>query len=137
MCFFLFIFFFNFLCSLTRVQTNLILWAISQNFVWCLVFGERRCLFYDRKKSILEKQNPPFCSAFKILTGIISRTVRDREMVSIKVKEEVIYGLSNGIILYDPRCPSEVKCQSQTPKTLKSNNSKTVRDREMASMEVE
>ena len=34
----------------------------------------------------LKGQNPPFCSAFKILTGIISKTVRDREMVSIEVK---------------------------------------------------
>ena len=48
-------------------------------------------------------QNPPFCSAFKILTGCISRTVRDREMVSIEVKQEVIYGLSNGIKFFDPR----------------------------------
>ena len=44
----------------------------------------------------------PFCSAFKIVTGIISRTVRDREMVSIEVKEEVIYGLSNSIIFLTP-----------------------------------
>ena len=31
-------------------------------------------------------QNPPFCLAFKILTGIISRTVRDREMMFMEVK---------------------------------------------------
>ena len=36
----------------------------------------------------LKGQNPPFCSAFKILTVIISRTVRDREMVSIEANRK-------------------------------------------------
>ena len=38
------------------------------------------------KNRILKGQSPPFCSAFEILTGIISKTVRDREMVSTEVK---------------------------------------------------
>ena len=57
-------------------------------------------------------------------------------MVSIEVNYEVIYGRSNGIKLLDPRWSSEVKNQSQTLKTLKSNNWKTVQDREMVSIEV-
>ena len=42
------------------------------------------------------------------------KTVRDREMLSIEVKSEVIYGLSNGIKLFDPRWPLGVKGQGQT-----------------------
>ena len=57
-------------------------------------------------------------------------------MVSMEVKQEVIYGLSNDIKIFDPRWPLGVKGQGQTLKTLKSNISKTVRDREMVSMEV-
>ena len=38
--------------------------------------------------------------------------------------------------LFDPRCPLEVKDQRQTLKTLMSNISKTVRDREIESIEV-
>ena len=52
--FFFFLFFFkNFLRSLTRVQPKRL------NRFWCAIsqttpFGERRCLFYDRKKSKLD-----------------------------------------------------------------------------------
>ena len=65
----------------------------------------------------------------------ISKTVRDREMLSIEVKEEVIYGLSNDIHFFDPRLPFGVEGQGQTLKTLMSNISKTVRDGEMLSIE--
>ena len=56
-------------------------------------------------------------------------------MVSIEVKEEVVHGLSNGINKFDPRWALEVKGRGQTLKTLKSNISSTVRDREMVSIE--
>ena len=49
---------------------------------------------------------------------------------------DFIYGLSRGIIFFDPRGPLGVKGQGQTLKTSKSNISKTVRDREMVSIEV-
>ena len=45
-----------------------------------------------------------------------------------------MYGLSNGENIFDPRWP--LKGQSQTLKILKSNISKTVRDREKVSMEL-
>ena len=57
-------------------------------------------------------------------------------MVSIEVKLEVIYGLSSGINFFDLRWPLEVKSQGQPLKTVKSNISKTVRDREMVFIEV-
>ena len=38
--------------------------------------------------------------------------------------------------IFDLRCPLKVKGQGQTLKTLKSNISKTVQDREKVSMEV-
>ena len=66
----------------------------------------------------------------------LSKTVRDREMVSIGIKYKVIYGLSNDIKNIDSRRPSEVKGQGQTVKMLKSISSTTVRDREMVSIEV-
>ena len=66
----------------------------------------------------------------------ISKTVRDREMLSIEVKYEVIYGLSNDINFLDPRLPFGVEGQGQTLKTLMSNISKTVRDGEMLSIDV-
>ena len=47
-----------------------------------------------------------------------------------------MYGLSNGKNIFDPRWPLEVKGQGQTLKILKSNISKTVRDREKVSIEV-
>ena len=47
-----------------------------------------------------------------------------------------MYGLSNGGNIFDPRWPLKVKGQGQTLKTLKSNISKTVRDREKMSKEV-
>ena len=72
----------------------------------------------------------------KSLKSNISKTVRDREMLSIAVKKEIIYELSNGINCFDPRCFLGVKGQGRTLKTLKSNISKTVRDREMLSIEV-
>ena len=40
-----------------------------------------------------------------------------------------MYGLSNGINIFDLRLPIKVKGQGQTLKSLKSNISKTVRDR--------
>ena len=66
----------------------------------------------------------------------ISKTVRDREMVSIEVKYVVMYGLSNGIKSFNPKWPPGVKGQGQTLKSLKSDISKTVRDREIVSVEV-
>ena len=47
-----------------------------------------------------------------------------------------MYGLSNGENIFDPRWPLKVKGQGQTLKTLKSNISKTVRDREKMLKEV-
>ena len=47
-----------------------------------------------------------------------------------------MYGLSSGENIFDPRWPPEVNGQGQTLKTLKSNISKTVRDREKMSIEV-
>ena len=47
-----------------------------------------------------------------------------------------MYGLSNGENIFDLRCFLKVKGQGQTLKTLKSNISKTVRDRENVSIEV-
>ena len=44
-------------------------------------------------------------------------TVRDREKVSIEVRYEVIYGLSNGENIFDSRWPLKVKGQGQTLKT--------------------
>ena len=52
------------------------------------------------------------------------------------VKSEIIYGLSNGENMFDLRWPLKVKGQGQTLKTLKSNISKTVRDREKVPIEV-
>ena len=57
-------------------------------------------------------------------------------MVSIEVKSGVIYGLSYGMNCFDPRLLFGVKDQGQTLKTSKSNISKTVRNREMCSIEV-
>ena len=72
----------------------------------------------------------------KTLKSNISKSVRDGEVLSIEVKQEVIYGLSNGRIIFDPRWPFGVKGQGQTLKTLMSNISKTVRDGEILSIEV-
>ena len=47
-----------------------------------------------------------------------------------------MYVLSNGGNIFDPKWPLKVKGQGETLKTLKSNISKTVRDREKVSMEV-
>ena len=66
----------------------------------------------------------------------IWKTVRDRKKVPIEVRKEVMYGLSNGKNIFDPRWPLRVEGQGQTLKTSKSNFSKTVRDREKVSMEV-
>ena len=63
-------------------------------------------------------------------------TVRDREEVSIDVKQEVIYGLSNGENISDLGWPLKVEGQGQTLKTLMSNISKTVRDREKVLIDV-
>ena len=54
----------------------------------------------------------------------------------LAVRDEVMYGLSNGIKIFDLRRHLKVKGQGQTLKSLKSNISKTVRDREKVSMEV-
>ena len=48
-----------------------------------------------------------------------------------------MYELSNGENIFDPRWPLKVKRQGQTPKTLKSNTSKTVGDRDKVSIEYE
>jgi len=42
---------------------------------------------------------------FRQITGYISKTVKDRRMVSIKVEQEVICALSNGGIAHDLECP--------------------------------
>ena len=47
-----------------------------------------------------------------------------------------MYELHNASNIFDLRNPLNVKNRGQTPKTLKSNISNTVRDREEASMEV-
>ena len=47
-----------------------------------------------------------------------------------------MYGISNDENIFDLWWPLKVKGQGQTLKTLKSNISKTVRDREKVSMEV-
>ena len=72
----------------------------------------------------------------KTLKSNISKTVRDREKVSMGVKKVVIYGLSNGENIFDLGSPLKVKGQDQTLKPLKSNISKTVRDREKMSIRV-
>ena len=72
----------------------------------------------------------------KILKSNISKTLRDREKVSMGVKQEVIYWLSNGENTFDLGSPLKIKSQCQTLKTLESNISKTVRDRKKMSMEV-
>ena len=72
----------------------------------------------------------------KTLKSNISKTVRDREKVSIEVRYLIIYGLSNGEKNFDLRWPLKVKGQSQTLKTLKSNISKTVWYGEKVSLEV-
>ena len=54
----------------------------------------------------------------------------------MEVKKEVIYGLSNGGNIFDLGWPRKVKGQGHTLKTLKSNISKTVRDREQVPIEV-
>ena len=110
--------------------------AISQT----TPIGERRCLFYVEKNRFLtltyKRSKSAILFGLQILTGIISRTVRDRKIVSIEVKQEVIYGLSNDINFLYPRWPSGVKGQGKPLKISKSNISKTVRDREMVSIEV-
>ena len=47
-----------------------------------------------------------------------------------------MYGLSNGENIFDLRWSLKVEGQGQTLKTLKSNISKTVRDREKMFIEV-
>ena len=47
-----------------------------------------------------------------------------------------MHGLSNGENIFNLRWPLKVKGQGQTLKTLKSNISKTVRDRDKKSIEV-
>ena len=48
--------------------------------------------------------------------------------MSIEVRQEIVYGLSNGENNFDLRELLKVKCQVQTLKTFKSNISKTVRE---------
>ena len=47
---------------------------------------------------------------FRQITGYISKTVQDRCMVSIKVKQEVVCALSNGDIADDLECPLTAHC---------------------------
>ena len=42
---------------------------------------------------------------FRQITGYISKTVKDRHMVSIKVEQEVVCALSNGDIAVDLESP--------------------------------
>ena len=72
----------------------------------------------------------------QFLKSNISKTVRDRENVSIEVRYEVMYGLSNGENIFDPWWPLKVKGQVQTLKILKSNISIMVRNKEKMSIEV-
>jgi len=41
---------------------------------------------------------------FRQITGYISKTVKDRLIVSIKVEQEVVCALSNGGIAHDLEC---------------------------------
>ena len=96
--------FFNFF-TLLGTGTSLNGWTNSH-----AQYLKRRRLVRGGAFSMIEKnrflaltfkcQNPPFCSAFKILTGIISRIVRDGEMMFMEVE----YALF-------PRLPLEVKGQ--------------------------
>ena len=47
----------------------------------------------------------------------------------MEVRQEGIYGLSTGGNIFDFRLPLKIKGQGQIFKTLKSNISRTVRDR--------
>ena len=42
---------------------------------------------------------------FRQIYGYISKTVKDRHIVSIKVEQEVVCALSNGDIAVDLECP--------------------------------
>ena len=42
---------------------------------------------------------------FRQITGYISKTVKDRHIVSIKIEQEVLCALSNGDIAVDFQCP--------------------------------
>jgi len=42
---------------------------------------------------------------FRQITGYISKTVKDRHIVFIKVEQEVVCALSNGDIAVDLECP--------------------------------
>jgi len=42
---------------------------------------------------------------FRQISGYISKTVKDRHVVSNKVKQEVVFALSNGGIAHDLECP--------------------------------
>jgi len=44
-------------------------------------------------------------SDFRQINGYISKTVKDRHIVSIKVEQEVVCALSNGDIAVDLECP--------------------------------
>ena len=66
----------------------------------------------------------------KTLKSNIWKTVRDRAKVSKEVKYKFIYQISNSDDIFDLRWPLKVRGQGQTLKTLKSNISKTVRDRD-------
>ena len=119
---FFFFFFFNFLRSLMRVQPKRL------NRFWRAIrhstpFGGESDPFLEMKNIgqwpwPWKGQNPPFCLTRKILTRIFSKTVRDREKMSIEVRYEVMYGLSNGENIFDPRWPPKVKGQGQTLKNF-------------------
>ena len=64
----------------------------------------------------------------------ISKTLRDRDEVSMEIRLGNHIWAFEWYNSFDPGWPSEVKGQGQTPKTLKSNISKTVRDRKMVSI---
>jgi len=46
---------------------------------------------------------------FRQITGYISKTVKDRHIVSIKVEYEVVCALSNGGIAHDLECPLTIQ----------------------------
>ena len=51
----------------------------------------------------LKRSDSAILRYLKILNRFFLETVRDREKVSMEVREEVIYGLSNGINIFDLR----------------------------------
>jgi len=63
---------------------------------------------FDRGHPLRGRQMQVGCvkiGDFRQITGYMSKTVKDRHIVSIKVEWEVVYALSNGGIAHDLECP--------------------------------